>query len=234
MPTLCLNLPDKRTRTARPVRVLRADEAAITRNASRRGAAATTAAPAWTAAELRECSTERLVIAAQRGDRRAFGELVERFGGMVEAVALRRMGNHAEAAELAQEVLLRAMDRLHQLTEPAAFGGWIKQITVRMAINRQARRRRSVDVEPQTLEASCVRTDTPLDALLASERASRVRGGLDRLGAMDRDTLVAFYVHGESLVEMSDRFDAPVGTIKRRLHVARKRLADELAEMAVA
>jgi RNA polymerase sigma-70 factor (ECF subfamily) len=215
------------------VRVLRAEEAAITRDAARKSVDVSPAA-ARPATELREAPTDRLVIAAQRGDRQAFGELVERFGGMVEAVALRRMGNHAEAAELAQEVLLRAMDRLHQLTEPAAFGGWIKQITVRMAINRQARRRRSVDVEPQTLEASCVRTDTPLDALLASERASRVRGGLDRLGAMDRDTLVAFYVRGESLVEMSDRFDAPVGTIKRRLHVARKRLADELAEMAVA
>jgi RNA polymerase sigma-70 factor (ECF subfamily) len=40
--------------------------------------------------------------------------------------------------------------------------------------------------------------------------------------------LVAFYLHGQSLVEMSDEFEAPVGTIKRRLHVARKRLAKEL------
>jgi RNA polymerase sigma-70 factor (ECF subfamily) len=49
---------------------------------------------------------------------------------------------------------------------------------------------------------------------------------------MDRDTLVAFYVKGRSLVEMSDQFASPVGTIKRRLHVARKRLAKELAGMA--
>ena len=48
---------------------------------------------------------------------------------------------------------------------------------------------------------------------------------------MDRETLVAFYVNGQSLVEMSDRFDSPVGTIKRRLHVARKRLAKELADV---
>ena len=50
----------------------------------------------------------------------------------------------------------------------------------------------------------------------------------------DRDTLVAFYVRGESLNEMSDSFAAPLGTIKRRLHVARKRLADEVRELAVA
>ncbi len=42
---------------------------------------------------------------------------------------------------------------------------------------------------------------------------------------------MAFYVQGQSLIEMSDRFDSPVGTIKRRLHVARKRLARELEEL---
>ena len=49
-----------------------------------------------------------------------------------------------------------------------------------------------------------------------------------RLGKLDRNTLVAFYIHGQSLIEMSDEFAAPIGTIKRRLHVARKRLAKEL------
>ena len=46
-------------------------------------------------------------------------------------------------------------------------------------------------------------------------------------------TLVAFYVKGQSLLEMSDEFNAPLGTIKRRLHVARKRLAKEVEPMAV-
>ena len=63
-----------------------------------------------------------------------------------------------------------------------------------------------------------------------SERRSQVRAGLGRLGELDRDTLVAFYVQGQSLVEMSQEFRSPVGTIKRRLHVARKRLAKELEE----
>ena len=43
-----------------------------------------------------------------------------------------------------------------------------------------------------------------------------------------------FYFRGRSLVEMSDEFDSPVGTIKRRLHVARKRLAKELSALAPA
>jgi RNA polymerase sigma-70 factor (ECF subfamily) len=61
-----------------------------------------------------------------------------------------------------------------------------------------------------------------------------VRDGLRKLRTLDRDTLVAFYVRGQSLLEMSDQFDAPVGTIKRRLHVARQRLAKEIEHLVSA
>jgi RNA polymerase sigma-70 factor (ECF subfamily) len=51
---------------------------------------------------------------------------------------------------------------------------------------------------------------------------------------MDRETLVAFYFDGRSINEMSKKFGTPVGTIKRRLHVARKRLAKELETLSPA
>ena len=66
---------------------------------------------------------------------------------------------------------------------------------------------------------------------LDRERQSQVRAGLRRLGDLDRNTLVAFYVEGQSLIEMSEEFRSPVGTIKRRLHTARKRLAVELEQL---
>ena len=40
--------------------------------------------------------------------------------------------------------------------------------------------------------------------------------------------MLAFYIHGESLVAIADRLDVPLGTVKRRLHTARKRLRAEL------
>jgi RNA polymerase sigma-70 factor (ECF subfamily) len=79
-----------------------------------------------------------------------------------------------------------------------------------------------------------VETETPLTKALTRERKVQVRAGLGRLGRLDRETLVAFYVKGQTLVEMSDAFDSPIGTIKRRLHVARKRLAKELEDLAPA
>lgn len=177
---------------------------------------------------LTEATLAELVAAALDGDRAAQGELVERYEAMVMSIALKRLGNYAEAQELCQEVFVKALDRLHQLNEPAAFGGWLRAITVRMAINRQVRRPPTVSAEPQTLAATCGDASTPYDTAVRVEQAAQVHDGLRRLGQMDRDTLTAFYLRGESLAQMSEATGAPVGTIKRRLHVARKRLAQEL------
>ncbi len=169
-----------------------------------------------------------LVDAARDGENRAFDELVRRFEGAVYATAFRRLANHAEAQEVCQDVFLQALSKLHQLQTGAAFGGWIRAIAVRMSINRRVRRRPLVSSEPEALDHRFVDDQTPLDRALANERSAQVRAGLARLGELDRDTLEAFYVQGQSLVEMSAHFDSPIGTIKRRLHVARKRLAREL------
>ena len=81
------------------------------------------------------------------------------------------------------------------------------------------------------LAATCAEDDSPLESVLEIERESQLRAGLSRLRELDRETLVAFYVKGQSLLEMSDEFEAPLGTIKRRLHVARKRLAKEVESL---
>ncbi|MBN2025033.1 MAG: sigma-70 family RNA polymerase sigma factor [Pirellulales bacterium] len=176
----------------------------------------------------------RLVRAAQAGDPRAFDRLLERFEPTVQAIVLRRLHNRADAQELCQEVFIQALRKLHQLDDPRCFAGWLRAIAVRMAINRAVRRGPVATIEPSRIEAGYAETETPLGAALAHERRTQVHRGLGRLQSLDRDTLVAFYFRGQSLVQMSDEFRSPVGTIKRRLHVARKRLAKELAELAPA
>lgn len=173
-------------------------------------------------------TTAELVAAAQDGDREAFGELVSRFERMVQSICWSRLRDYAEVQEVSQDVFIKAYEKLGQLNEPAAFPGWLRSIAVRQSINRSVRRPPSVAVEPQTLASVDGQAEAPLSSLLARERAAQLHEGLDRLATLDRSTLVAFYLHGQSLIEMSDEFAAPVGTIKRRLHVARKRLAKEL------
>lgn len=172
-----------------------------------------------------------IVLDAQSGDRIAFGELVRRFESTVYAIALRRLRNQAEASELTQDVFVQAMRKLNQLREPERFPGWLKRITVRLAINRAVRRPPVVSQDPVTLVTIDDETQSPLDDLMSGERADQLWGGLKRLRSLDRQTLVAFYFEGQSLIEMSDRFRSPVGTIKRRLHTARIRLREELAHL---
>ncbi|MFO0958678.1 MAG: sigma-70 family RNA polymerase sigma factor [Isosphaeraceae bacterium] len=169
-----------------------------------------------------------LVERAQLGDREAFGQLVEQFQRTVYSDCMGRLGNPSEAAELTQDVFLHVLRRIHQLREPERFAGWIRQVAVRMAINRATRKVAPSSVEDEVLEGAGSLRQDPLDELIARERAERLWEGLGRLKPLDRETLVAFYIQGQSLIEMAERLETPVGTIKRRLHTARKRLATVL------
>ena len=179
-----------------------------------------------------ENTQTQLVCAAQQGDRDAFGRLFEQFQRVVCAIAFRRLGNHAEAQEVCQEVFIQAMRKIGQLRDPRCFAGWLRSMASRMSLNRAVRGPR-MPIMPETLEVACPGQQTPLGNILDEECRAQVHSGLDRLSTLDRETLVAFYFDGRSLIEMSDQFRTPVGTIKRRLHVARKRLARELAPTMV-
>ena len=185
------------------------------------------------AVDYQQLTVAELVELAQDEDRAAAGELFERYQNMVVSVAYRRLGNVTDAQELLQEVFVQALQKIDQLRNRECFGSWLRQITVRMAINRMVRGDRAMNTEPVTLEATVMSTETPEDLAITDERAAFVRHGLSRLREMDRETLVAFYLKGQSLIEMSDRFDAPIGTIKRRLHVARQRLAKEIDHLVM-
>jgi RNA polymerase sigma-70 factor, ECF subfamily len=165
-----------------------------------------------------------LVERAQVGDRVAYGELIDRFQPTVYAVALARLRNPTEAQELAQEVFLHGMQKLPQLRDPQCFAGWLRQITVRMAINRLTRGGPIAKVDPAVLEGAEAAGASPLEEMVKAEQAAELYRGLERLKPVDRATLVAFYIRGRTLKQMAREFETPVGTIKRRLHVARNRL----------
>src|ERR1700722_10399920 len=125
-----------------------------------------------------------LVLRAQAGDRAAYGELVERFQPTAYAVALTRLRNPAEAQELAQEVFLHGMKKLTQLRDVECFAGWLRQITVRMAINRLTRKGPLQKVEAEVLENTEAAGVSPLDELVRTEQAAELYRGLDLLKAV--------------------------------------------------
>ena len=172
-----------------------------------------------------------LVGRSQAGDRAAFGELARHFEPTVFAVVLKRLRNRSEALEVTQDVFVQAMRKIGQLREPERFAGWLRQIAARLSINRAVRRPPETAAGPESFAGLAARRETPLDLAIERERAGRLRGGLAKLKDLDRRTLIAFYIEGRSLKEMSDEFASPVGTIKRRLHTARSRLKEELGDL---
>jgi len=178
--------------------------------------------------DLSQRTVVELVVAARSGNQAAQGALYERYQDSCVALAYRLLGNRDEAEELVQDVFIHALARLDQLRVLEAFGGWLRQIVRRMAYNRTSRRHTAYAAENELLEIIRMTEVTPLDEILEAEQREQVQASLQKLGRLDRETLEAFYIGGQSLIEMSNDFSAPVGTIKRRLHVARKRLAREM------
>ena len=176
------------------------------------------------------CWTEVTILVdrAKAGDRQAYGELVERFRGSVYAMAVQRVRNPAEADELAQEVFVHAMRKLPQLRDARCFAGWLRRIVARMAVNRLTRRGPHFGTDPEVLAGVPGYERGPSAELELTEAKAGLHAGLRRLKPDDRAALDAFYLRGRSLKQMATEFDAPVGTIKRRLHVARLRLKDVL------
>ena len=173
-----------------------------------------------------------LVTRAQTGDRAAYGELVVRFQSAVFAMALSKVRDAGEAQELTQEVFVHGLRKLPQLRDPRCFAGWLRRITARMAINRLSRRGVRPAGDPEILDGVAAVTADPLDGMVRAEARAELRAGLRQLKPLDRATLEAFYLRGESLKAMARAFGTPVGTIKRRLHVARQRLKDALEDPA--
>ena len=171
-----------------------------------------------------------LVDKAKTGDRQAFGELVVRFQDTVLALAMAKVRNHAEAQDLAQDVFAHAMRKLPQLRDARCFAGWLRRIVGRMAINRLTRRGPAFGADPDILSGVPGADREPGDLFDQADAAATLRECVTRLKPADRATLEAFYLRGRSLKEMADEFAAPVGTIKRRLFVARDRLRDVLVE----
>ena len=74
------------------------------------------------------------VSKAIRGDREAYGRLVDAYQGMAFAVALNLTGNYNDSLDVIQDAFIQAYRKLSQLSDPSRFGSWLYTITRRVAL----------------------------------------------------------------------------------------------------
>jgi RNA polymerase sigma factor (sigma-70 family) len=171
-----------------------------------------------------------LVVSAQGGDLAAFEQIVRRFQDMAVGYAYSLLGDFPLAQDAAQEALIEGYCKLGMLREPRAFPAWLRRIVFQQC-DRLTRGKRP---PLQSLEAAgdvADRRQGPLAALEQQELHDAVLAALRALPEHERTTTTLFYIDGYSLGEVGEFLEVPVGTVKKRLHSARKRLRERMVEV---
>jgi len=170
-------------------------------------------------------SDERLVVAAQAGDRAAFGQLYQRFARMVHGILLTRVPG-AAAEDLVQDVFLHALPKLHTLREPSRFGPWLAAITRNRAsdFHRGTKDERSIEEVPGAVESVTDSAASNFDRAngLAVLRAVR------ELPDVYREPLVLRFVEGMTGPEIAERTGLTHGSVRVNLHRGMELLREKL------
>lgn len=167
---------------------------------------------------------------ARRGDKNAFGQLIEAYQGPVYNLAYRMLGNSGEAEEAAQEAFIRAYTRLDSYDPAHKFSTWLLSITSNFCID-QIRKRRAVllSIDEPLPPHPALHSDNnkgPEAEYLAQEREQLVQGLLKELPDEYRQAVVLRYWYDMSYEEIADMQKTTVSAVKSRLFRARRILAD--------
>jgi len=182
---------------------------------------------------------ERLFLRRlQRGDPKAFRELVKRHQDRVYSLSLRMLGDAHEAEDVSQEVFLSMHKHLARFRGDCRLTTWLYRVTKNHCLNRiKYQGRRETDAEaPEDLEKRVAESEIPLvsapdrpdRALLGAEERAHVHLALKQLSAEHRLLVVLRDIEGLAYEEIARIANLPAGTVKSRLHRARAALADLL------
>jgi RNA polymerase sigma-70 factor (ECF subfamily) len=170
-----------------------------------------------------------LVRRARAGDTGAFEQLASTHYRSLLSFARGLSGSEAEAADVAQEALLKAFKRMGSYRFEAPFRAWLFQIARRAFLDRARQRVAWTRQERQYEEAHGGRCpESPEEALRARQDARGLRRALDRVDPDFREVVVLFDLEGLSYREIADICEVPLGTVKSRLCRGREALRQEL------
>jgi RNA polymerase sigma-70 factor (ECF subfamily) len=158
--------------------------------------------------------------AARAGNRHAFGQLVRTHQRLVYSIALRMVGNKAEADEVAQEAFLRLYDHLTDIVSPEHLAAWLRRVTANLAIDRLRARPTAPTVSSDDLELAAPEST---DDLLLTRR---LRALVLALPTTARAVMVLRYQQDMDPSDIAAALDLPLNTVKSHL----KRSIDSLRE----
>lgn len=167
--------------------------------------------------------------AAQADARREFEERLAECGPLAFRVAHGVLRNTADAEDVAQEALLRAYQSFDRLRDRNRFSGWLVRISFRLALDRlrSAKRRARRDAlwsQPAHLPPPA----TAEDVAASNQFQGHLERALEELPEKLRLVLLLSAMDGYTIEEIARMIGVPLGTVKSRIFIARKKLAEKL------
>jgi RNA polymerase sigma-70 factor (ECF subfamily) len=188
------------------------------------------------AAESAVKADRTLLDRVARGDERALGQLYDRFGAALYAVALRIAGERADADEIVVDAFSQAWREAGRFSaDRGSVAAWLTMICRSRALDlvrARGRRARLVDAaqaaDPEAPPAMAGWTADPAGVTTGAERSRCVQQALDALPPPQREAIELAYYQGLSHSEIAERLNQPLGTVKTRVRLAMQKLRDQL------
>lgn len=169
-------------------------------------------------------------------DADALAEIYDRHARAVYSLALRIVGEQADAEDVVQEVFSQAWGQASKYApDRGPVVAWLLTMTRSRAIDRVRARRARPDGEAADEFQLSALTDTgQLQdlTLLTREQVGFLRAALERLPALQRVAIEMAYFDGLTQSEIATRLDEPLGTVKTRVRLALLKLREALTESA--
>lgn len=169
---------------------------------------------------------KHILTRARRGDTAAFEELVRLYEKRVYAVALRSSGNPEDAADIVQEVFLRAWRSIESFRGDSGFSTWLFRITMNLCVDHARHKHAQPQTQPIVTDDETERplpdpAPTPEEHLDNRELGRELAAALEEISEEHRRIVLLRDVSGMSYTEIAEVLEISEGTVKSRLSRAR-------------
>jgi RNA polymerase sigma-70 factor (ECF subfamily) len=178
-----------------------------------------------------------LVLRAQRGDKRAFGLLVDKYQRKLARLLSRMIRDQAEIEDVVQESFIKAYRALPNFRGDSAFYTWLYRIGINTAKNYLVSMGRrptvSTDIEIEDAENfdsgdELRTTETPESSMMTKQIAQTVNDTVEGLPEELKTAITLREIEGLSYEEIATIMSCPIGTVRSRIFRARETIALKL------
>jgi RNA polymerase sigma-70 factor (ECF subfamily) len=176
-----------------------------------------------------------LVGSSQKGDRIAFGSLIDRYYKGIYRFVFEHTGRHHDADEVCQETFLRAFENIKKLKDGSRFKGWIFMIASNLLRKRakQTKREKTLDLENPGSPAIKLAEDKntqPFEILSIKEKTKIIHEQLQQMPEHMRLVTILILMEGLSQKDVAGILNRSESSVSRHLDMARKWLKTRLQE----